>query len=336
MQLDPPTSSSANLPWVEKYRPLGLKDLVSQNDIIQTLEKLINERHLPHLLFYGPPGTGKTSTILACARRLYGTAYPSMILELNASDERGIDMVRDKIKSFASTRNIHFGQKLDQEFKLVVLDEADAMTQAAQAALRRVMERYTANVRFCLICNYATKIIPAIQSRCTRFRFSPLKTEQIIPRLKEIVHAEQMMIDASAIEACVTLAEGDMRRVLHILQSCNAAFDVITKEEIYQCTGQPTPEVVERLIHSMLNDPFDLAHSTLKRFQAEQGLALMDMITQVRKYMNELQLKKAARIFLLKSLADLEYHLAMGATEGVQFARLVGIMKITVDLTSID
>ncbi len=145
----------------------------------------MDEDRLPHLLFYGPPGTGKTSTILACARKLYGKNLSSMVLELNASDDRGINVVRDEIKTFCSTK-----QLFSSGFKLVILDEADAMTNVAQNALRRVIEQYTRNVRFCIICNYVGKIIPAIQSRCTRFRFAPLQEAHIQSRLQFILDQE--------------------------------------------------------------------------------------------------------------------------------------------------
>ena len=170
-------NTQTNLPWVEKYRPKRLEDLISHEDILKTIKRFMDENRLPHLLLYGPPGTGKTSTILACARQLYkGKEFNSMVLELNASDDRGIGVVRNQIMNFASTRTI-----FSKGFKLIILDEADAMTKDAQNALRRVMEKFTENVRFCLICNYLTKIIPAIQSRCTRFRFGPLTTTQMKP-----------------------------------------------------------------------------------------------------------------------------------------------------------
>ncbi|KAG0722760.1 Replication factor C subunit 5 [Chionoecetes opilio] len=182
-----PDKKNVNLPWVEKYRPETLQDLISHEDIISTIERFIDTDHLPHLLLYGPPGTGKTSTILACARKLYTPKeFNSMVLELNASDDRGIGVVRERILNFASTRTI-----FKSGFKLVILDEADAMTNDAQNALRRVIEKFTENVRFCLICNYLSKIIPAIQSRCTRFRFGPLASEQILPRLNYVIEQEQ-------------------------------------------------------------------------------------------------------------------------------------------------
>ena len=191
MSEDPVTLSNA--PWVEKYRPQALQDIVSHEEIIRTLETFLSQGMLPHLLFYGPPGTGKTSTILACARRLYRPReFGSMVLELNASDDRGIGTVRGAILNFASTRAI-----FSSGFKLVVLDEADAMTRDAQNALRRIMEKYTENVRFCLVCNCLQRVIPAIQSRCTRFRFGPLDPELMVRCVRKVSESENIPLPDS-------------------------------------------------------------------------------------------------------------------------------------------
>jgi len=206
-------AQAENLPWVEKYRPATLEDVISHKEIVTTIDKLINANKLPHLLFYGPPGTGKTSTILACARKMYGKNFRSMVLELNASDDRGIDVVRQQIKDFASTRKI-----FSTGVKLVILDEADAMTNPAQAALRRVIEKYTTNTRFCLICNYINKIIPALQSRCTRFRFGPLKNDMVMPRLEHVIKQEGIEVTQDGIKALLAISNGDMRKILNILQ----------------------------------------------------------------------------------------------------------------------
>lgn len=227
------------------------------------MERFVEANQLPHLLFYGPPGTGKTSTIMALAARLYGKSFRNNVLELNASDDRGIDVVRGQIKAFASTRNVFSTQS--DTFKLVILDEADAMTQAAQAALRRVMEQYTRNVRFCIICNYVNKIIPAIQSRCTRFRFSPLDRVQVERRLDTVVAEEHCRIDAKAKDAILQLSHGDMRRVLNILQACDAACgpgEVIDEDSVYNCTGHPHPQDIETAFQAMLEAEFTSAYES--------------------------------------------------------------------------
>lgn len=187
-------------------------------------------QRLPHLLLYGPPGTGKTTTILALARRIYGSKnMRQMVLELNASDDRGIDVVREQIKTFASTKQIFsVAAPAAKEnslgaFKLIILDEADAMTATAQMALRRIMEKYTANTRFCIIANYTHKLSPALLSRCTRFRFSPLKEVDIRALVDKVIEAENVRIQPDATESLVRLSKGDMRRALNVLQACHAS-----------------------------------------------------------------------------------------------------------------
>lgn len=214
---------------VEKYRPTTLDDVSGHQDILATINKFVDSNRLPHLLLYGPPGTGKTSTILALARRIYGTAnMRQMVLELNASDERGIDVVREQIKTFASTKQIFMGGGAAKAgsaaaYKLIILDEADAMTNTAQMALRRIMEKYTVNTRFCIIANYSHKLSPALLSRCTRFRFSPLKEGDIRVLVEKVVEEENVKVGAEAVDALVKLSKGDMRRALNVLQACHAS-----------------------------------------------------------------------------------------------------------------
>jgi len=217
---------------VEKYRPVTLADVSGHQDILATINKFVDTNRLPHLLLYGPPGTGKTSTILALARRIYGNEnLRQMVLELNASDDRGIDVVREQIKTFASTKQIFtLGATVAGRsagglgnYKLIILDEADAMTNTAQMALRRIMEKYTANTRFCIIANYSHKLSPALLSRCTRFRFSPLKEQDIRVLVDKVIDEENVKITTEATESLVKLSKGDMRRALNVLQACHAS-----------------------------------------------------------------------------------------------------------------
>ncbi|KAI9440572.1 P-loop containing nucleoside triphosphate hydrolase protein [Lactarius indigo] len=273
------------LPWVEKYRPVTLDDVVSHKDITGTIERFIEKNRLPHLLFYGPPGTGKTSTIIAVARRIYGPTFrkansrggtsPSP-LDLNASDDRGIDVVREQIKQFAETRTL-----FAKGFKLIILDEADMMTTAAQAALRRVIEQYTKNVRFCIICNYVNKITPAIQSRCTRFRFSPLPIAEVEKAVKS--------------SALLKLSKGDMRRALNVLQACHAAYERIGETEIYTCTGSPHPSDIEAIINSMLSEEFTASHQKINALKIDRGLALQDLLAGAYEYVDTIEFPPAAR-----------------------------------------
>uniref|UniRef100_A0A674PLY8 Activator 1 subunit 5 n=1 Tax=Takifugu rubripes TaxID=31033 RepID=A0A674PLY8_TAKRU len=321
-----------NLPWVEKYRPQKLDDLISHRDILSTIQKFINEDKLPHLLFYGPPGTGKTSTILACARQLYkDKEFNSMVLELNASDDRGIDVVRGPILSFASTRTI-----FKKGFKLVILDEADAMTQDAQNALRRVIEKFTENTRFCLICNYLSKIIPALQSRCTRFRFGPLSPDQMIPRLEHVIQQERCVIDITpdGMKAIVTLSSGDMRRSLNILQSTSMAYEKVTEETAYNCTGHPLRSDIANILDWALNKDFTTAYKQILELKTLKGLALQDILTEVHLLIHRVDFPPDIRIGLLIKLADVEHRLASGTDEKIQLSSMVAAFQAVRDFVA--
>ncbi|CCA70747.1 probable RFC3-DNA replication factor C, 40 kDa subunit [Serendipita indica DSM 11827] len=322
-------SLNNDLPWVEKYRPITLDDVVSHKDITTTIEQFIQKNRLPHLLFYGPPGTGKTSTIIAVARRLYGANYKKQILELNASDDRGIDVVRDQIKGFAETRGV-----FAKGFKLIILDEADMMTQAAQAALRRVIEQYTRNVRFCIICNYVNKITPAIQSRCTRFRFSPLPVSEVEKRLQTVIENEGVKVSPEGKEALLKLSRGDMRRALNVLQACHAAYDITDEEAIYTCTGNPHPKDIENVVNSMMSQEFGTCYHMINSLKTERGLALQDLISGAFDYVQELELPPHSRVYLLDQLATIEHRLSTGGSEKLQLTALIAAFKNTVELAS--
>ncbi|XP_043271085.1 replication factor C subunit 5 [Venturia canescens] len=314
---------SLNLPWVEKYRPSTLDDLISHEDIIKTINKFIDENQLPHLLLYGPPGTGKTSTILACARKLYKPAqFTSMVLELNASDDRGIGIVRGQILSFAST-----GTMYRSGFKLIILDEADAMTNDAQNALRRIMEKYTDNVRFCIICNYLSKIIPALQSRCTRFRFGPLATEQIVPRLEHVIQEEKVTVNEEGKKALMTLSGGDMRRVINILQSTWLAFGSVTEENVYACVGHPLPVDIKNILNWLLNETYENTYNKIKELKIQKGLALQDIITELHTLVKKIEFPDNVMIDLIIRLAEIEKRTASGASEAVQLNSLVAAFQ---------
>ncbi|CAH4028482.1 replication factor C subunit 5 [Pieris brassicae] len=312
--------TAINLPWVEKYRPSRLDDLVSHDDIVKTINQFMKENQLPHLLFYGPPGTGKTSTILACAKQMYTPQqFNSMVLELNASDDRGIGIVRGQILSFASTRTIFKAGP-----KLIILDEADAMTNDAQNALRRIIEKYTENVRFCIICNYLGKIIPALQSRCTRFRFAPLQQNQIVPRLQEIVEKEGVKISEDGIKALLTLSGGDMRKVLNTLQSTWLAYRDVTEDNVYTCVGHPLRSDINSILNWLLNEnDFATSFQHIQDLKIAKGLALGDILTEIHTIITRLKLPPELFISLLIKMADSEARLASGCSERIELAALI-------------
>lgn len=237
----------AKVPWTEKYRPQSLADVASQDAIVSVLEKTLHG-NLPHMLFYGPPGTGKTSTVLALARELYGPELvKSRVLELNASDDRGIAVVRDRIKTFSKT----LARQSDSApaFKLVILDEADMMTQDAQAALRRTMETFARTTRFCLICNYVTRIIDPLASRCSKFRFKPVDSDSAFARLKEICELESVELESDdVLTQLLKTTEGDLRRSITLLQSAAGFKTVITTDLVNELAGIVPQHVVKRVL----------------------------------------------------------------------------------------
>ena len=319
-----------NLPWVEKYRPQKLDDVYGQTAIVTTVRKFIEEGKLPHLLFYGPPGTGKTSTIVALAREIYGKNYSNMVLELNASDDRGIDVVRNQIKDFASTRQI-----FSSGFKLIILDEADAMTNAAQNALRRIIEKYTKNTRFCILANYAHKLTPALLSRCTRFRFQPLPNDAIELRIANVLVHEHLKLSDDARKALLKLSKGDMRRVLNVLQASKATLDdpeteEITDETIYECCGAPRPADITAILKSILEDDWSTAYYTLNKIRQANGLALIDLIEGMIELLEGYELNnELTRIELLTKLGDIEYSISKGGNDRIQSSAVIGAIKMS-------
>ncbi|RHZ30884.1 hypothetical protein DYB31_016261, partial [Aphanomyces astaci] len=240
--------------------------------------------------------------------------------ELNASDDRGISVVRDQIKEFAGTKKL-----FSSGIKLIILDEADAMTNDAQFALRRVIEKYTKNARFCLICNYVSKIIPALQSRCTRFRFSPLAEHQVKDRVEHIAKLENVDITPDGFRAVLRLGGGDMRRILNILQATNMAHDVVNETNVYLCTGNPLPSDMVAMCNWLWTESFEACVRQCLNLQKLKGYATMDLLQQVYLNANELELPPHARMYIYDQLAHLEHRLATGTSETLQLISLVSI-----------
>jgi len=234
-------------------------------------------------------------------------------------------VVRDQIKEFASTR-IMFSSAP----KMIILDEADNMTSAAQAALRRVIEKYTRNARFCLICNYASKIIPALQSRCTRFRFAPLGREQCLERVRVVADTEQVKYVESGLEACVRLADGDMRRVINVLQSTHMSSNLVDEASVYKCTGSPLPQDIEFILRSLLEEDFSAGVQSIWELMSEKGLALQDILKDLRDHIIYLDVKdRMAHAMLVASLCDLEHRLSLGTNDKMQLAGMVGVFQVS-------
>jgi len=208
------------------------------------------------------------------------------------------------------------------------------MTQAAQAALRRVIEQYTKNVRFCIICNYVNKIVPAIQSRCTRFRFSPLPISEVERRVNDVIQAENVSFTPEGKSALLKLSKGDMRRALNVLQACRAAYDIIGEAEVYNCTGHPHPSDIQAVVDSMLSDEFTASYSMITKLKTERGLALQDLLTGAAEYIETIDFVPQARVYLLDHLATTEYRLSTGGSEKIQLTALLAAFKDAVELSA--
>ena len=338
---------NSKLPFVEKYRPHSLDQIISQDEIIKTLKKFLNKNSLTHLLFYGTAGTGKTTCAKAIANFLYGTNKAGNILELNASDERGIDIVKEQIKSFCQTLNSFSNFSLsninnpkNNFFKLVILDEADMMTTDAQSALRRIMEKYTNNVRFILICNQIHKIHPAVQSRCMRFRFRPIKNEECLNRLKEICKAEKIKYDNdSTLNTVIQMGERDMRKMLNLLEATlmsSREDNYITINDVYTTAGLPSISEFEQILSVIKNKGISLEtiYASVNKERLTKGYSVQDLLNmlhdKVRKNSQNddgftLSVQDLETIYI--KMADLDFILRKGGDEEVVLQNFVCLVR---------
>lgn len=304
--------------WVEKYRPDKLADVAGQDEIVERLTAYAKTRSLPHLLFAGPAGTGKTTCAIALAKELFGEDWKINFHELNASDERGINVVRTKIKEYARTAPIGEGG-----FKIIFLDEADALTHDAQAALRRTMEKYTATCRFVLSCNYSSKIIEPIQSRCAVFRFRPLKPEPIEMYLNKIAKAEKLKITEDGMESIIYIAQGDMRKAINSLQVAASLSDTIDEDALYKTATIARPEDVKKLLDIALTGKFLATREKLDELLIEYGLSGEDVIRQIHRTIFDLSIDEAYKVQLVDRLGEAEFRMVEGSNERIQLEALL-------------
>ena len=279
---------------------------------------MVDKKTLTHCIFAGPAGTGKTTSALCIARGLYGDNWKNNFLELNASDERGIDTIRTKVKDFA--RTVPIG---DHEFKVIYLDEADSLTKDAQHALRRTMEKYSDNARFVLACNWFSKLIPPIQSRAAIFRFSPLAADKIKEHLKTIASKEKIEIDDKALDMIVYLAEGDLRKSINTLQTASLHSKKITEKTILEVTSSANPEQVKEMIEYSLKGDFENSRKTLLNLIVDQGLSGEDIIKEVHKQIFNLNIENKKKINMLAKVGDYEFRLTEGANPLVQLEAML-------------
>lgn len=315
------------LPWVEKFRPKKLNEIISNKYIVNTLKEYISKQYLPHLLICGPSGTGKTSIINACAKELYGVNDGMMTLNINASEERGIEIIRNKVKDFVMTKSI-FDNCVN--FKLVILDEADAMTISAQGMLRRMIEDFTFNARFCLICNKLKNIDPAIQSRCVLIRFGQLNNEDVYTKLVNICKTEKIKFTKDGLELIIKISRGDMRKVLNNLQSIYMAYKIINYTHVSQCLGYPQyNDILE--IYKIINDNnYKDAYVLISKIINDNQYLVLDIINELHdmlvkkiiKQNNIHDINKFKNIIL--NLKNVEINSLISTTDKLLISNLVG------------
>ncbi len=300
---------------------------MGQEEIVKRLKSYVRSRNVPHLLFSGPPGVGKTAAAISMVRELFGDDWRANFIELNASDERGIDVVRHKVKDFARTAPLG-----DAEFKVIFLDEADALTNDAQSALRRTMERYSSICRFILSCNYSSKIIEPIQSRCAVYRFRSLSDEAVAERMKKIADAEEIDLTEEGLGAIVYVARGDMRKAINALQAASLMEESVTEETIYQITATARPEQIKELIEVARAGKFTKARGLLDELLLVQGLSGEDIIIQIHRHMLSLmdsdELSATIVVRLMDRIGEIDFRMTEGANERIQLEALLAYFAL--------
>ena len=304
--------------WAEKYRPRSLAKIVDQKDIVERLVSFAKARNVPHCIFAGPPGTGKTTAALCLAHDLYGETYRENLMELNASDERGINVVRETVKTFARVRTLG-----EIPFKILILDEADNMTGDAQQALRRTMERYTETCRFILIANYSGKIIEPIQSRCAPFRFTHLPREEQDKYLKYIAQNEAVNLLKDGLEAIYEVCGGDLRKAVNSLQAAASLEKPVSSEVVYSVVGRANPMDIHAMIKTALDGDFVEARKKLREMITKYGVAGSDIIKQVHSELFRLDIPENKKLKLAGIVGDVDFRLVEGADEEVQLSALL-------------
>ena len=320
--------SRSVLPWTEKYRPNLINQIVSHETILRIMRNQINRKNFPNVMFYGPPGTGKTTTIHACAREMFGEKYMDNILELNGSNDRGICVVREKIDTFAQHTLFTNTSGIQ---KLVILDEVDSMTQDAQTTLQSIIEKYTDTTRFCLICNYKTKIINALCSLSCIFLFKTIPENVHRMHLRRIIQYEQMNIVSTAIDSIVRESKGDMRQSINVLQSLSMIYgnNEITNETVYECICQTYPDKMNNLLRTMFNaeNTFETITEHIQILENTESVNINSIIGLVTEYIISTKIFSEHNVAkVLIDLADVERSLAIGATPQIQTRKVASII----------
>ena len=304
--------------WTEKYRPRKFEEFVGQEEIVKRVKSLVNSMNIPHLLFAGPAGTGKSTLALIVVRQLFGESWRENYLELNASDERGIDVVRQKVKDFARTRAIG-----NVPFKVIFLDEADALTREAQQALRRTMENYTSTCRFVLSCNYSSKILDPIQSRCVVFRFRLLEKKDIKGIVDRISSGEGLNLTPEAFDVLYEASEGDCRRVINFMQATSSISPNITPELISTIISQAKPSDIKIVLDYALSGDFQNSREKLLDIMLKESISGQDVIKAIQKEVWNLPIDNELKVKLTEKTGEAEFRIVEGSDEFIQLEALL-------------
>ena len=301
--------------WTEKYRPKSLNNVIGQKEIVERLKAFVINKNIPHLLFAGPAGVGKTTCALALAHDLFGDNWRENFLELNASNDRGIDVIRNQVKDFARTKPIG-----NIPFKIIFLGESDALTREAQQALRRTMEMYSKTCRFVLDCNYSSKIIDPIQSRCAVFRFKPLSEEEVVNYLLHISKQENLSIfDPNVLRSIYRVSNGDMRKAINLLQSCAATGKEITEDLVYSVASYAKPNEIKDLINLALNGNFNSSRKKMYEIMYYYGLSSVGLLKQIQQLILELEnIDDKLKLKIIERLGEYEFRMVEGADPYIQ------------------
>lgn len=319
------------LQFTERFRPKCLNDVISSKQTISEFKKFVKSKQMPHLILYGPPGTGKTSTILACAEEMYGENINYMTLIINASEDRGIQTMRDTVLDFCKTKGMFITKNIPV-FKLIILDEADLMTLIAQGVLRSMIENNTSNVRFILICNYISKINNAIRSRCISFRYSSLTKDTIKKKIMEINKELELKIKDDGLNALCRISDGDMRKVLNLLQASSIVYNVINEKNICSFFNYPLSKDIEEIFNIITTKNLIYSYDYIKKLTDEKGYNVSNILKEIYHLLKEKYIKKQTKSDefskIIVDLGIIEVNIALGCNNELLLQMLVGTFAV--------